>query len=438
MTSGDLPDIIYDFHSGSTLKWANEGLLVYMDDYFDVCPNLQKLFNDSAYKYTTYNGKHYFYPQVCEYGNSGWNYRAAWAEKLNLSMPATTEDLYNMLKAFTEDDPDGNGSDDTYGMSGSGVINAIVMLFGIPSAGFMSDGQGGIVWSRVTDEFKQALEYTARLYADGYIYPEFYTESRDAFYENIIKGKYGVFPENTGIHAINRWVVPGKEINPEFELGYFNPLPQSPTGLPGGTGAIGGIYGGLFLTNAIEDLPGVLGFLDLMTTEEFTKLRHWGIEGKSYPIEADGSIKLNLEQRIADGFFGTDGLQYSDWACAGFLGALPFWWEGDKMIVSKKSQYNYTVKEYNPFAEESDLYAIETGKTTAALEMGIFMNLSQEMYDIKAKIEDITSTFALNVVIGEKSLDADWDAYIQQLNTEGLGEYTQAVLAELQAAGKVE
>ena len=33
-----------------------------------------------------------------------------------LDMPETLDDFYEVLKAFKEKDPDGNGKDDTYGM----------------------------------------------------------------------------------------------------------------------------------------------------------------------------------------------------------------------------------------------------------------------------------------------------------------------------------
>lgn len=52
--------------------------------------------------------------------------RNDWLKKLNLQMPQTIDDLYNVAKAFTEDDPNGNHKKDEYGInlssfSGGGV-----------------------------------------------------------------------------------------------------------------------------------------------------------------------------------------------------------------------------------------------------------------------------------------------------------------------------
>ena len=42
--------------------------------------------------------------------------RKDWLAKLGLKEPQTVDDLYTIAKAFTEQDPDGNGKKDTYGL----------------------------------------------------------------------------------------------------------------------------------------------------------------------------------------------------------------------------------------------------------------------------------------------------------------------------------
>jgi putative aldouronate transport system substrate-binding protein len=55
--------------------------------------------------------------------------RTDWLKKLNLEIPGNLEDLVKTARAFTYDDPDGNGRNDTYGISlasgTGGVINAM-------------------------------------------------------------------------------------------------------------------------------------------------------------------------------------------------------------------------------------------------------------------------------------------------------------------------
>ncbi|HEX2145585.1 MAG TPA: extracellular solute-binding protein, partial [Glycomyces sp.] len=91
--------------------------------------------------------------------------RADWLANLGLELPETTDDLYEIARAFTEDDPDGNGEDDTYGMIniawgglGNGSpYDAIEVWHG--SGNLWRDEGGELVPSFTTDEWLQALEY---------------------------------------------------------------------------------------------------------------------------------------------------------------------------------------------------------------------------------------------------------------------------------------
>ena len=40
--------------------------------------------------------------------------RKDWLDKVGMSMPKTTDDLYQLAKAFTTKDPNGDGKKDTY------------------------------------------------------------------------------------------------------------------------------------------------------------------------------------------------------------------------------------------------------------------------------------------------------------------------------------
>ena len=46
------------------------------------------------------------------------NVRQDWLDKLGLTVPKTVDDVYKVAYAFTYNDPDGNGKNDTIGYSG--------------------------------------------------------------------------------------------------------------------------------------------------------------------------------------------------------------------------------------------------------------------------------------------------------------------------------
>ncbi|NOU66653.1 extracellular solute-binding protein [Paenibacillus sp. LMG 31461] len=55
--------------------------------------------------------------------------RKDWLDKLNLKMPTNYDELVSVMKAFTFNDPDGNGKNDTYGFTAAGGGASISMDF---------------------------------------------------------------------------------------------------------------------------------------------------------------------------------------------------------------------------------------------------------------------------------------------------------------------
>ncbi|MCY9695667.1 extracellular solute-binding protein [Paenibacillus alginolyticus] len=55
--------------------------------------------------------------------------RKDWLDKLNLKMPTNYDELVGVMKAFTFNDPDGNGKNDTYGFTAAGGGASVSMDF---------------------------------------------------------------------------------------------------------------------------------------------------------------------------------------------------------------------------------------------------------------------------------------------------------------------
>jgi putative aldouronate transport system substrate-binding protein len=105
-----------------------------------------------------------------------------WLTKLNLRMPTTTEELYQVLKAFKTGDPNGNGrADEIPATSFAWNDFSLTDLF----CAFIKDYSGDFsvtnrkVWHFITqDGFKEAIAYFNRLYAEGLLDQEMFTQDR--------------------------------------------------------------------------------------------------------------------------------------------------------------------------------------------------------------------------------------------------------------------
>ncbi len=156
------------------------------------------------------NGQLYGFP--VGRGNGCITYvKKKWLDNCGLQAPETYDEYLNMLKAFTEGDPDGNGvNGDTFGVSAAGIIGKeapyinYLPEFYQDSYPSFEKGDDGVWYDGFTkDNFKAALTRLRDAYAAGYIDKETLTngtkDCRNKFYED----KFGVFTYWAGTWGTN-------------------------------------------------------------------------------------------------------------------------------------------------------------------------------------------------------------------------------------------
>ncbi|HEV2066398.1 MAG TPA: extracellular solute-binding protein, partial [Thermomicrobiales bacterium] len=101
--------------------------------------------------------------------------RQDWLDVLGIEAPSSLDDLYTMMVAFRDNDPDGNGQADTYGLSTAGTydIQPFMSSAGVLPGYVMVDGARTIPYA--TEAAIPVLEWLAKLYADGLFDPNFAT-----------------------------------------------------------------------------------------------------------------------------------------------------------------------------------------------------------------------------------------------------------------------
>nr|WP_289767745.1 extracellular solute-binding protein [uncultured Acetatifactor sp.] len=126
--------------------------------------------------------------------------RRDWIEKLNLEMPETMDDLYNVMIAFRDQDPDGNGQDDTIGMvlhnnflsAGFGDAVGLFNGFGANPTIWVKDGEDKLKYGSIMEENKAALDYLAKMYQEGLIDQDFSSNDEVKASEAAASGRAGI------------------------------------------------------------------------------------------------------------------------------------------------------------------------------------------------------------------------------------------------------
>lgn len=203
MASETLPDIIYNWGAADSYyeSWAADGLLAELDDKIQNYPNIMATIPESYWEAvrSTNTGKIHAIPKTNVDNYWGFIINNTWLDNLGLQAPTTLEEFKEVCHAFTYDDPDGNGKDDTYAISftkpdSTGLhLLALQPTFGLAD---VRDTDGNYKITQKKSGYLPYLTYIRELYADGVVDPEFITNERGTDMEKLIAGKAGIIVDH--------------------------------------------------------------------------------------------------------------------------------------------------------------------------------------------------------------------------------------------------
>ncbi|WP_339242817.1 extracellular solute-binding protein [Paenibacillus sp. FSL R5-0517] len=216
--------------------------------------------------------------------------REDWMKKFNLEAPKTIDDLEVIMETFTNQDPDGNGKQDTYGltigfknwlntwMSEAGWVFG---AYGTMPNQWNLTADGKLEYGSVTPGAKQALAKLQSWMSKGYIPEEagVYDETKAA--EEFTAGKAGIV---VGPHWMPSWPLEDvKKNNPDAEYKAY-PIPSGPDGQAGRHGTSNG--NGVVLINK-----------DMKNPEAFFTYQNYLFDHYANPKEGD-----EFEHGFAEGY----------------------------------------------------------------------------------------------------------------------------------------
>ena len=192
LASGDLPDV---FFGSNTLKdmdiMTNLDYFVPLEDYIDkYCTNLQAAYEAEPIMrkmITSPDGHIYTLSRKLPLRPKGCDVpfiNQKWLDNLGLEMPTTVDEWYNVLKAFKEQDANGNGDpNDEVPLTGCGMFEWIryVNPWGITDSleeNYLALDQETKkpIFIPADERYKECIEFFHKLYAEGIMDQEFFTQ----------------------------------------------------------------------------------------------------------------------------------------------------------------------------------------------------------------------------------------------------------------------
>lgn len=282
--------------TGNVVNYAKAGAFVDLNDYIwdsEKYPNLSQM-NKNVAETLSVDGKLIAIPRTRDIGRYGLSYRQDWADKLGIEEPKTVEDVYNMLYAFTYNDPDGNGKNDTYGMemtSYTGPFDIVQTWFGVGNGWIEQDGQ--LIPVHQQAEYKEALDWLRKVYQDGLMPADWAVRTTDTWSNGCKTGESGVYID---VMDGGRRIWDYFNTEATFTPSVVNPDEAASMNL---LGAINGKtlatsgYNGYFTLSAStcdtpEKIEAALNFLDKLNDNDMRLLTEYGIEGVNYEVDENG------------------------------------------------------------------------------------------------------------------------------------------------------
>jgi putative aldouronate transport system substrate-binding protein len=351
--------------------------------------------------------------------------RQDWLDKLGLKAPTTLDEFMTVAKAFTENDPDGNGKKDTYGLcafiDGSGLNAAglgprfdfVYGAYGVAGTWNLT-GKGDFGLNVRNPNYMQATEFIKELNDAKVIDPDWPTLKKDEFRAHWKQGKCGMMQENFAALSTKSNYA---DFDANFPNGYWVAMdpPKGPNGdsSAGVTIQPARIYAVSQRAVDAGKGPAIAKLLEWMSTDGYMLLA-FGQEGVNYKLDANGYVS-------------TDGLADAD-----------KWTSKEAQPLTQLANMVYIFSDIELQARYP-AYKAASGRDMApldyynAFQKQAYTNSSAAaIINPPANAADFVRFYSENIVqfvLGQKKLDeAAWNEYLAGL--DGLG------AKDLEAAAK--
>lgn len=420
LASGDLPDImIYNWPvvPGGPAKMIKDGVILDLTSYMDqYAPNLTKLYAehpDWKKQAVLDDGSQYMFPfiraDLFVTLGSGFQLRNDWLEKLGLKVPTTIDECYQVLKAFKEQDPNGNGEADEIPFTpiDRWGINNFAYSFGV-STNFQNNN-GTVKYGPLESNYRVWLETMAKWYAEGLINPEYLTVDMNKADELITGNRAGsYFGMLSG--SMGKYLDMVRPTDPTFDL-VASPTLKGPDGKGYSYLAPEGpqTYGASAVSANCPNKEIAIQWLDFFFSEQEQMLGNYGVEGVSYTMVDGKPVFTDKVLHDEDGLPVTSALcKYNLLPTSSYSGLF----RGDAW--EQVLTYPEQVEAIKTWEESYDPSIVMPKTSLTADEAKKNANL---MGDIAKYTEEVTN----KIIMGMEPIEK-YDEMVQNLEKMKIGE----------------
>ncbi|MFV0399148.1 MAG: extracellular solute-binding protein [Oscillospiraceae bacterium] len=439
--ANDMPDIFLcsNMNRAQADAYGAQGLLIPLQDYIENSSvNYKRIVenNPSVLQQSlSYDGNIYFLSQYYEtihilHSQKQW-INQKWLDNLGLEMPTTTDEYYKVLKAFKEEDANGNGDpNDEIPYIGTkngwnGQIRYFLMnsfVYSPPTLTTFYLENGGMTAAFAQEGWREGLRFYKKLYDEKLLDPEALTITTDqvrALSSDPGGNRIGSFPggiatenvDTTSADIFDYVTVPPLEGPSGLRQAPLENFVPQPT---------------FMITAKCEEPEIAFRWADAMCVDVVSEVESGNYDMLNFWYGPEDDPQG--WSRAAEGETGFTGKPaYFKWNFNWSDPLNTHWYE--KFVINMRSPWKEMMtaevvegvydQERVLYEETSEKYRpYSVDKTMPAISLEA--DLSAEYANILSTLETYVNESFAKVLTGEWSLDSDWEAYLAEMDKIGL------------------
>ena len=416
------PDVIlYQYMTGENAALALNGAIVPISDYSEWTPNFNARveefgLQEAVDRVRLADGKLYHMPSLYDvpFYDGGLILREDFLVANGLEAPKTYDDLYEILKAYKAENPD---SYPLTILAGPRVLYRMTMpAFGVSLGRNSSSNSNTLSWNyeegtyfpgAISEEYKAYITFFAKLFEEGLLDPEMADPiDGDRWTQKMANGSsmatYAYYDQIGGVEAASE--IDGIKLNMYPSLEGPAGAHHQPKNAVGDRGIILPAK-----TASRPDFEQVVRAIDeLFFSEEAAKIWCLGVEGVTYTEENGTIVYADELVNSPDGVYKTLQVKYG---CGADVTQL-VWYNAREM-----TKYDQNYSDINAAVAAMD------GVIQPIPPAPLFDDLTAEdAAMLRTPLADAWEVWNDAFLTGKKSIDTDWDAYVQEMQDKGIEE----------------
>ena len=434
ITSDTLPDLMVNYpyiNKVMANQYGEEGYLLDFTDYLDIMPNFKKFLEENP-EYAAYNtagdGGIYSFDRVNDGPRNIYQMYVSKAdqEKYGFSVDdiKTVDDFYEVLKSIKEQNPDVVPFGWALGYWGARALPVLRTAFGIDGCLNVVnakgvDEDGNVILHDITENQQAYYKYMNKLWEEELVDHNAFIMTRDEFEADIRAGKYVFWHASGGFGTLKQTDAVVKEYDILVALtSEYNETAEYITYDPYNTMS-------RTMVSAKTEYPeAICRLLDYQFSDEGYLFFNYGTEGETYDIvENDFGMQVvsNADYWDKDKY----GSEY-EWRVQEVMINNVFQTllkqspevlnASDELLeklINEDPNYTYTSA---AAMEKAIREQAESTRYSSFLPLAYTDEENSEIAQLETDMGNLLSNYYAQFITGDLDVDADWDAYVEQIS----------------------